>query len=49
MKALKVDITTMNDFEIKGILLNLIATANREQLIFLFETLKTLDWTDTNI
>lgn len=49
MKALEVGITTMNDFEIKGILLTLVANANKEQLLFLFETLKTMDWTDTNI
>ena len=41
MKALEVDITTMNDFEIKGILLSLIGKANRKQLVRFFEALKT--------
>ena len=41
MKALEVDITTLNDFEIKGILLSLIGKANRKQLVRFFEALKT--------
>lgn len=39
MKALKLDIATMNDFEIKGILLSLIDKAKRKELIRVFEVL----------
>lgn len=41
IKALEIDITTMNDFEIKGILVSLIGKAKRKQLIQFFEALKT--------
>ena len=40
MKALELDITSMNDFELKGILLSLIGKAKRKQLIRVFEVLK---------
>ena len=41
MKALEWDITTMNDFELKGILLSLIGKAKRQQLVRVFEVLQT--------
>ena len=41
MKALEFDITNMNDFELKGILLSLIGKAKRKQLVRVFEVLKT--------
>lgn len=41
MEALELDIATVNDFELKGILLSLIGKAKRKQLIRLFEVLKT--------
>ena len=41
MKALEWDITTMNDFELKGILLSLIGKAKRRQLVRVFEVLQT--------
>ena len=40
MKLALLDITTMNDLEMQGILLNLIAKAKRNQLIQLFEIFK---------
>lgn len=40
MKLAQLDISTMNDLEMRGILLNLIAKAKRKQLIRLFETFK---------
>jgi hypothetical protein len=40
MKALAYDINTVNDFELKGILLSLIGKAKRKQLIRVFEVLK---------
>lgn len=47
MKELTLDLTTMNDFEIKGLLLSLIEKAKRNQLIqvaaFLKENTASLD------
>lgn len=40
MEALVYDITAVNDFELKGILLSMIGTAKRKQLVRVFEILK---------
>ncbi len=40
MKVAEWDLTKMNDYEIKGMLLSLIGKAKRKQLIFFIENLK---------
>ena len=40
MKLTQLDITSLNDLEMRGILVNLIAKAKRKQLIKLFESFK---------
>jgi hypothetical protein len=41
MKALELNINNMNDFELKGLLLSFIGSAKRQQLVPIFELLKT--------
>ena len=40
MKVANLNIDTMNDFELRGVLLSLIGKAKRKQLLRLFEALK---------
>ena len=49
MKALEADARTMNDFEIKGILVSFIGKAKRKQLLRVFETLKADNQTEAAV